>query len=251
MAVTLPVTCASTAAIATDAVCPTAIEARSLSTTSAVTSNVAASMTIASPVGASRPLATLTVVTMPAIGEVSVASLIWVARSARVLSADDSWVSALLTPILAWRIRAVTSASFGVGQARLGCPQADPGGVDRGVRVGQLALEIRGVGGREDLAGLDGVAHLDLEVRDRPRRRSGVRRGPREMGGCPEGDAVGRARRDRAGRRDVVRDVAGRRRTGQVLGGGGGRRSAGRRPRRRWHRCRRRPVRRWPGSSVS
>ena len=112
MAVTLPVTCASTAAIATDAVCPTAIEARSLSTTSAVTSNVAASMTIASPVGASRPLATLTVVTMPAIGEVSVASLIWVARSARVLSADDSWVSALLTPILAWRICAVTFASF-------------------------------------------------------------------------------------------------------------------------------------------
>jgi hypothetical protein len=49
------------------------MDARSLSTTSAVTWKVVASTTIASPDGASRPLTTLTAVTMPSIGAVRVA----------------------------------------------------------------------------------------------------------------------------------------------------------------------------------
>ncbi len=111
MAVTLPGTTASTAPIETEAACPTAIAARSLSTTSAVTCNVPASMTIASPDGASRPETMETVVTSPSMGAVSVPSLIWLARSFRVFPAVESCVFALFRLILAWRVAAVVVAA--------------------------------------------------------------------------------------------------------------------------------------------
>jgi len=95
MAVTRPATVLLSAAIETDAFCPTCIAARSLSTTSAVTWNVAASTAMASPAGASRPGSMLTAVTSPSIGATSVASLIWVRRSARVLVAFETCVWAL------------------------------------------------------------------------------------------------------------------------------------------------------------
>ena len=53
----------------------------------------------------------LTVVTMPSIGEVSVASLIWSIRSSRVFVAFETCVSALYTPIRVCRIAAVVVAA--------------------------------------------------------------------------------------------------------------------------------------------
>src|SRR5262245_52418690 len=81
IAVTVPSRSASTAATDTAAACPTETFERSLSTTSAVTWNDEASMTIASPDGAARPLVTLTVVMTPSIGALIVARWIWLIRS--------------------------------------------------------------------------------------------------------------------------------------------------------------------------
>ena len=81
-------------------------------------------MTIASPDGASSPATMLTAVTMPSIGAVSVASVIWVCRSSTVL------------------VR--------VGDLRLGVVEADPRLADRGggrrgvraVRLGDRELDL-------------------------------------------------------------------------------------------------------------
>src|SRR4029078_8738462 len=94
-----------TAAMLTSAACPTAILATSLSTTLAVMSNEAASMTIASPDGAVRPFVTLTVVTMPAIGALIVPRRIWSTMSARALLASETWLLALFRAIVGCRTR--------------------------------------------------------------------------------------------------------------------------------------------------
>ena len=77
IAETLPTTSASSAPIVTVAVWPSLMSARSLSTTSVVTRKVGEAITMAGPDGASKPLWTLTAVTIPAIGALSAAALIW------------------------------------------------------------------------------------------------------------------------------------------------------------------------------
>jgi hypothetical protein len=101
IALTLPVRSASTAAMLTSAACPTAILATSLSTTLAVTSNVSASIVMASPDGAVRPFEMLTAVTIPAIGALIVPRRIWSTMSARALLASEAWLFALLRAIFA------------------------------------------------------------------------------------------------------------------------------------------------------
>ena len=160
----------------------------------------------------------LTSVTMPSIGAVRVASLIWAFRSSRVLRASDSCVSALLTAILAWRIWSVTSASSASERLALAMRSWILAVSTARVRGGELALEIGRVGRGEDVALLDGVADGDLDIGHGPGGRAGGRVGAGEVGRRPEGQAVGGARGDGPGRGDVVGDVAFRHGPGQVLG---------------------------------
>ena len=74
--------------------CPTDIALMSLSTTSAVTSYVAAATVIAVPV-ASRPSAMFTAVTVPSIGATRVARSSWASRSAISCSACRRPLTAL------------------------------------------------------------------------------------------------------------------------------------------------------------
>ena len=64
------------------------------------------------PDGASKPALTFDSVTMPSIGDLRVAAAIWVLRSLTACLAWASWFSAFRTPMVAWRICAVTSAVF-------------------------------------------------------------------------------------------------------------------------------------------
>src|SRR5438477_11863371 len=87
---TVPVSDAFTAGTVVATFWPTLTEARSDSTTLAVTSYVRELTTIALPDGASRPATMLTVLTTPSIGAVSVAALIWAARSVRDWAACET-----------------------------------------------------------------------------------------------------------------------------------------------------------------
>ena len=164
----------------------------------------------------------------------------------------DSCVSALLT--LDLRLADLGRASRRrVGQVRPWRSRSWISALFRAVvRVGQLALEVRRVGGRQDLAVLDRVADLDLDVRDRPGRRTpaaGAGRRAGEMGRRAER----RGRTSRSSRRcpvaatsSVTSPVVDR--AGQVLGGRG---RTGRQATERDERgpdADHRQARRWPGS---
>ena len=83
----------------------------------------------------------------------------------------------------------------------------------------QLLLEVRGRGLREDVAALDGLADLGLDLGHRPGAGAGRRaRVGREHRRRPEPEVVGLVGGDRARGGDAVGDVAGRRRGREVLG---------------------------------
>ena len=117
MAETVPSTVVSSALIVTDAVWPTLMFARSLSTTSVETSKVVEETTIAGPAGASKPAVMLTAVTVPAMGALRVAALIlsWIAWRASV--ACECWFCAAYSPSLAWRSVSVVVAASSVSWA--------------------------------------------------------------------------------------------------------------------------------------
>ena len=91
IAATVPATSLEIAPIVTVAGWFRLILLMSVSTTSAVTSYVPASTTIASPDGASAPAVMLIADTMPSIGATSVAAASWASMSRCWVSAWASW----------------------------------------------------------------------------------------------------------------------------------------------------------------
>ncbi len=131
-------------------------------------------------------------VTTPSMGDFNVAAAIWILRSLTACLAWASWFSAFSTPIVAWRICAVTSAVFASDRFVFATRRLTRAESRVFSAVASCAPQIGRVGRGQDVALLDAVADGGLDLLDTEGRRGGRR-------GAGVGDQV-RVRPERRGR---------------------------------------------------